>query len=74
MIYGNNDEDKRKDKNHDKDKKKDKNPYVRREKMISDSTDAHVKDKQPMNKNSLPVFNPTYAEMTASKVRKKLED
>ena len=83
MINGNNDEDKKKDKNYDedkkkdknydKDKKKDKNPCVRREKIISDSTDAHVKDRQPMNKNNLPVCNHTYAEMTARKVRKKLE-
>ena len=63
MINGNNDED----------KKKDKNPCVRRKRMISDSTDTHVEDRQPMNKNKLPVCNPTYAEMTARKVRKKLE-
>ena len=73
MINGNNDEDIKKDKNHDEDKKKDKNPCVRRKRMISDSTDTHVEDRQPMNKNKLPVCNPTYAEMTARKVRKKLE-
>ena len=74
MIYGNNDKDKKQDGKSKEDKKKSKNPCIHWEKKISNSTDTHVEDRLPMNKNITPVCNPTYAEITRRKVRKKLED
>ena len=38
------------------------------------TTGTHVEDKKPMNKKNLPVYKPTYAEITARKVSKKLEN
>ena len=73
MIYGNNDKDKRQDEKSKEDNKKSKNPCIHWEKKISNSIDAHVEDRLPMNKDITPVCNPTYAEITGRKVRKKLE-
>ena len=73
-IYGNNDKDKKQDGKSKEDKKKSKSSCIHWEKKISNSTDTHVEDRLPMNKNITPVCNPTYAEITRRKVRKKLED
>ena len=59
-IYGNKDEDKR--------------VHVRCNKIIPSNANIHVESKKLTSDNNTPVYKPTYAETTARKVRKKLEN
>ena len=60
MIYGNKDED--------------KEVHVRCNKIIPSNANIHVESKKLTSDNNTPVYKPTYAETTARKVRKKLEN
>ena len=73
MICRSNDKNKRQDRKSKEDKKKSRSPCIDWEKKISNSIDVHEEDRLSMNKYIAPVCSPMYAEITARKVRKKLE-